>query len=200
MLFISALSIVGALVALIASWLNGDYTSNIICKILAVIIIAGFVFGYYFYDLRRRDYSRIDWMGAGVGIVALILIIVVAIAGFFSIESPAKAQQKLADQQLEQTLYALEWAVVGHYQMSGQLEPTIMLKDYLPSGTDTGLGSISYRKIDVNNFELCATFATDSRQANQYVGQADWFYHPAGRQCYQKNILGSSGANDCRYL
>jgi hypothetical protein len=52
-LFIAAVVIIGDLVTLVYNLLGGELTVRFILKILTVLFIAGSIFGYYFWDLRK---------------------------------------------------------------------------------------------------------------------------------------------------
>ncbi len=54
-LFVAALVLLGDLVALIYRLLNGDLTLRFILKVIAVLFVAGSVFYYYLWDVRRAD-------------------------------------------------------------------------------------------------------------------------------------------------
>ena len=56
-LFITALTVIGDLVTLVYTFLQGDLTTQFILKVLAVLFTAGSIFVYYFWDLRKY---RID--------------------------------------------------------------------------------------------------------------------------------------------
>lgn len=53
-LFAAAAIIVGDLVTLIFNFLGGELTARFIFKALTIFAIAGTVFGYYFYDIRKH--------------------------------------------------------------------------------------------------------------------------------------------------
>lgn len=53
-LFAAALIIIGDLIALVYNLLEGELTMRFIIKIFSVLFVAGSVFGYYFWDLKRH--------------------------------------------------------------------------------------------------------------------------------------------------
>src|SRR5581483_4288834 len=53
-LFVSALLIIGDLVALIYNFLQGEITARFILKVIFVLAVAAAVFWYYLYDLRKQ--------------------------------------------------------------------------------------------------------------------------------------------------
>lgn len=54
-LFIAAVILIGDLVVLVYNVLGGELTVRFILKVLTVILIAGSIFGYYLWDLRREE-------------------------------------------------------------------------------------------------------------------------------------------------
>lgn len=53
-LFVSAIIIIGDLVVLVNNLLGGELTPRFLLKVLTVLFVAGSVFYYYFWDLRRH--------------------------------------------------------------------------------------------------------------------------------------------------
>ena len=53
-LFIAALVVIGDLVTLVYNFLQGDMTLRFGVKVLAVLLVSGNIFIYYFWDLRRN--------------------------------------------------------------------------------------------------------------------------------------------------
>jgi uncharacterized membrane protein len=54
-LFIAAGVIIGDLITLFTNLLGGELTTRFVLKVLTVLAIAGGVFGYYLWDLRREE-------------------------------------------------------------------------------------------------------------------------------------------------
>ena len=54
-LFIAASVIIGDLIALIFNLLGGELTMRFTLKVLAILLIAGMIFGYYLWDLRQDE-------------------------------------------------------------------------------------------------------------------------------------------------
>lgn len=53
-LFIAALVVIGDLVTLVYNFLQGDMTLRFGLKVLAVLLVSGNIFVYYFWDLRKH--------------------------------------------------------------------------------------------------------------------------------------------------
>ena len=90
-LLVTGLNIIGRLIQLVFQLLDGDYTLASILKIVVVLLIAGGIFGYYWYHLKRTDYSKRSQIST-IFFVAIVTAVVVSIVtSFFSIDSPKSA-------------------------------------------------------------------------------------------------------------
>lgn len=54
-LFAAAIAIMVDLITLIFQFLGGDLTTRFALKVFSVLLVAGIVFGYYLWDVRRND-------------------------------------------------------------------------------------------------------------------------------------------------
>lgn len=54
-LFVAAGVIIGDLITLIFNLLGGELTTRFVLKMLVVLLIAGLIFGYYLWDLRKEE-------------------------------------------------------------------------------------------------------------------------------------------------
>lgn len=193
MLLVSALTVIGRLVYQLFRFLDGDYTAAVILRTVTILIIAGGIFGYYFYDLLRKEYAQKSL----VSILAVILAIAVAsagvIGGFFIIDSPAKARALQFDVQRENDLSNLENSINYYYQQNGLLPADLSLPQF--SGFDADPETkipYDYKVLSAEQYELCAVFALPaaSDRSNYLSGVYDIHAHGAGRQCFSRKASG----------
>lgn len=192
MLLISALSIIGSLIALISGFLNGDYTANVILKIITIIVIAGAIFGYYFYDLKRRDYARASLVSIVAGWSAAALLSVFVVASFFNITQPGLARLQLLDTQTVTAVNNVYTLVLTSYRGNGKLPQDLDMSQLVSSSDPAIYKKIGYRLINENQFEICAEFLAPTPAAKRelYLSYNDgiWANHTAGKVCHTYDI------------
>jgi len=187
MLLISSLVVIGSLVTLMVNFLNGEYTINIVLKILVVLIIALLAFGYFIYDLRRKDYANRSM----VSIVALVLVLVIGIGSivgaFFLMDSPKTTKLKRFDMTRSSDLSNMNSFIISDYSSNKKLidpaDPKIA--NFKDPETQK---PYEYKVLNENEYEICANFAYAITDIEPYAGTEDWYNHLAGRQCYTKDI------------
>ncbi len=198
-LFIAAVTIIVDLITFVYNFMSGELTIQFFLKILIVLFVAAAVFGYYIWDLRRKDMEtsktpkKLAWT---VSFAVLASII----GGFFIIGTPAVQRDRRFDEQRVSDLQTLQNEIVNYWtqkeklpQNLGELEDSIsgfiVLKD--PASD----ASYEYNVIDPLSFELCATFKTSSKdfgsmEPSLYRGnvfQQNW-EHTAERTCFTRTI------------
>jgi len=200
-LFIASLVIIGDLIGTINMLLGGEITIRFILKALSVLLVAGFVFGYYLDDVRRDAPTKLaKYFAWGSG----VLVLAVAVASFFIVGSPVTARLIQFDQQKIQDLQGIQYQIVSYWQR----------KEAMPSSLSDLNDPISNFKIPVDpqsntnyeyivkdaanlSFELCATF--NKQSVDQYAspvspvsvpakGYADNWSHAEGRVCFERTI------------
>lgn len=119
-LFVTALTLLGSLVATIYYYLGGELTVRFGLKALVVIIIAGAVCGYYLYALRR-DYTK-DTQLPNVFAGASALLVIAALAWSISIiGSPSQMRAKRIDSQRLSDISSIQQQVFNHFQTTDKL-------------------------------------------------------------------------------
>ncbi len=206
-LFVAALVIIGDLVTLITTYLNGDLTSQFILKILTIFFIAGSVFSYYFSELRElrsKGKSSLDWIGMYKWVVVIVVILAIGF-GFYVAGSPASQRMVRFDETRVNNLSSLQGQIINYWQKKNELPQNLdqMANDILgiiiPRDPKTGV-SYEYQVLGKLKFELCATFETLSSGqgidrskavpvAYPYPGsEMPTWHHNAERTCFQRTI------------
>lgn len=199
-LFIAALVVVGDLVAVINNLLGGETTLRFILKALSVLVVAGFVFGYYLDDVRRESPSG---LGKIFAIISGVLVAASVVGSFFVIGSPNTARLYQFDQQKVSDLQQIQSQIVNYWQTKEKLPVALVdLNDPIsgfrvPQDAQTK-ASYEYIIKDAANlsFQLCANFNKPADQQNQkavpmYYGSdlyAQNWNHPAGYYCFDRQI------------
>ena len=202
--FAAALVIIGDLVALINTFLNGELTTRFILKVLAIIFIAGSIFSYYFSELRElktKSKKSLDWMNVYKWVVVAVVITAVGF-GFYVAGSPQNQRAVRFDERRVQDLSSLQYQIINYWQKKNELPKNLdeMANDILgiviPKDPKTSV-AYEYQVLDSLKFELCATFETSSSDPNVYKsrtapvypgGEMQTWSHEAERTCFQRTI------------
>ncbi len=195
-LAIAGAVIIGDLIVLLSNVLRGDLTLPFVFKVLTVLLITGAVFGYYLWDLRRKE--DVDDLGpqpfVPLGAKALLACSVLAAVltvgyGIYLAGSPGQQRQERLDALRASHLQRIFHQVNDHWQQKGSLPGS--LEDLLLSreleDPDTEI-PYEYRIIDDSKFELCAVFTTDTREVYEQPGLSgspNVRHHGVGHTCFQ---------------
>ncbi len=199
-IFLSALLLIGDLVALIYNFLSGDLTNPFILKVLSVFAVGGVTFWYYLYDLKKNpgefsSKSKIIIWGS------IIVALAVVVYGFYLAGSPFKQRSVRFDNQRVSDLQTIQSQIVYYWQQKNNLPQSLgNLTDSIsgftaPLDSDTSQ-PYEYRAKDSLSFELCANFAlpSDAKSLNAVArpvmpgGTVDNWEHAGGRVCFQRSI------------
>lgn len=210
-LFLSAVTIIVDLIMLIYNFLGGDLGLRFFLKTVVVLAVAGGVFGYYFWELKRRGGER-TMMPRYAAIASGGLMLAAVIAGFFIVGSPATQRARRFDAQRVMDLQQIQSEVINYWTYKDVLPKTSAeMKNSItgfsaPIDPETG-APYSYRATGDLSFELCAAFKTDEADADRssyepklapplypdmersgvYRENNNWA-HGAGRQCFTRTI------------
>ncbi len=199
--FLSAVLIIGDMIALLYGFLNGDLSARFIWKVLAVFIVGAAIFAYYIFDLRRAptDTGRLKfWRWGAVAAVILVAIGGIAIAG-----SPFAQRLMRFDAQKVGDLLGIQNQVVSYWQSKNALPPDLAsLRDtisgYVPPKDPQSEADYEYRATGPLSFELCANFnypsSEEKNSRSEYYygaypgGKNDTWEHDKGRSCFSRTI------------
>ena len=213
-LFLTASLIIGDLITLVFNFLNGDLTARFLLKVFTVLVIAGGIFWYYLRELRYapdnlKPSARIfSW-------VAIVVVLISVIGGFFVAGSPFKQRLIRFDSQKISDLQEIQWQIINYWQQKGRI-PTELndLRDSIsgfvpPTDPQSGKPYLYNVKKTAGppedalgpSFELCADFnlAESAFGVQRGVpspvkypplgeGVAEVWSHPAGDFCFERTI------------
>lgn len=206
-LFIAGAAIAIDLIYLLNRFLGGEeITTGFIVKVIAVLIIAGVVFGYYLSDLRYHGARPVrGYFAAGGG----VLVIAAIVFGFSVFGSPATQRALRFDTERVSDLQLIQSYIVNDWQAKNTVPNTLAaLNDptrgvNVPSDPRTG-ESYQYEKLGATSFRLCATFereSTNSRASAFYSAKplyapgetgpfitVEYWDHGAGVGCFERTI------------
>ena len=207
-LFIAALVIIGDLVTLLRSFLNGELSQRFIFKIFAILFIAGSIFVHYLSELKD-DEKKFKWVPAFDWVVIAVVVASV-VWSFFVAGSPQNQRLIRTDQQRVNDLQSIQWQIINYWQKKEALP--IKLSDLTdpisgfvsPRDPETG-SEYEYSQSVGLKFQLCATFSAVSEDNNNpmpvaqpildgsarpatYDKGQDVWSHSQGRVCFDRVI------------
>lgn len=197
-LFLAALLIIGDLIALVYSFMGGDLTARFVLKVSAILVVAGAVFGYYRYELRRaptefsneaRWFVRLSTAATAAAIVT----------GFVLAGSPARERLVRTDLRRISDLSALQNEIVSYYRAKNTLPQSLdqltnSISGFRSPNDPQSQSPYEYRVTGTLSFQLCANFSMPTVQerppAYSPPGLRNgWNWsHEAGRGCFTRTI------------
>lgn len=200
-LFVAAITLIGDLVALIFNFLDGELSARFYLKVLAVAVVAGGVFLYYWWDLKRAE-AAVSPRARGSFWAAALVIAAAVVGSFFVIGSPFVQREVRFDQRRVNDLQTLQFQAVNYWQQKNALPESLedlqdSISGFAPPTDPATNESYEYRRVSPLSFELCAVFSrsSDEDPNRQYDTAAPYpvrggenWRHAAGRQCFERTI------------
>ena len=201
-LFVSAITMVIDLITLVNRFYDGELTLPFALKVLAVLILAGGVFGYYLWDVQSKPgTSRIPKITSAV---ATFLSIGMLVLGFFLVGSPAKQRDIRMDERRVSDLQMTQNEIINYWQTKDKLPKELAdLTDSVsgftpPMDPETNV-SYEYSVVAPLRFKLCANFKQPSpfQQSDAaakpiyggyYDSTQDNWVHQTGNVCFERTI------------
>lgn len=206
-LFVAAVTIIVNLIILVYNFMSGELTIQFFLKTLTVLLVALAVFGYYIWELRRKD-SGTSKVPKILAWTLSIVVIVSIVAGFFIIGTPQEQRARRFDEQRVSDLQSLQNQIVNYWIQKETLPPSLNLLEDSISGffvakDPQNQADYEYNILSPLSFELCAVFKTSSKDfSTTYKGsrpmsvvplyygpsfQQNWD-HEAERTCFARTI------------
>jgi hypothetical protein len=188
----------GWVIGIINSFLDGELTARFALKAATAISIAGLIFSFYFYDIRREEVAgrhnkvlRVYFIGA------IALVLAVFTASLFFVETPTETRNRKIDIQVLNDFSVIQSAMRDYYDQKQSLPENLdELADEVVFLADENLGhpasgeNYEYQPGEGNEFKLCAEFLTSNREdnASRYPVYADQWPHDSGYTCFDLDV------------
>ena len=191
-LFAASCVLVGAVTAVVYSFLGGELTARFVLKSLTVTAIAGGAFTYYLRDLRaaerdprearaRQRRDPLPVLGAAAAAVAVV-------AGLVALGSPANQRLERLDARRAQDLDAISRAI-DRYEATHERLPATLVELQQASDVQVTITDpvtrepYDYEAGEGTAYELCATFERATVDT-QFRRGRPFSRHEAGRHCF----------------
>ena len=119
-LFAAAITIIVDLIILVNNFYSGDLTTQFLLKVVAVLVVAAGVFGYYLWDVKRKS-GDVSKRPRNIGWVVSLVVLVGIVAGFFIVGTPAEQREKRFDEQRVNDLQNIQNRVINYWSKKGTL-------------------------------------------------------------------------------
>ena len=211
-LLVASLTMIGYLIAVFYTFLEGELTTKFILKTLTVLVIAGTVFSYYFFDIKRKGDSKEKVVVRIYSYTAFILSLVIFIGGIFMMDSPVRAKKIRQDAEVENQLSMVENQINSFVMREGKLpnnlkelldKNSLNEKYVLNPVTEKQFG---YKVLSQSekSFEICSDFqlSTDdiisdesgsSYSTTALMRNSDW-NHKVGEQCFERKAWNKNSS------
>jgi Domain of unknown function (DUF5671) len=194
-LLVAGLTLLGDLVTVIMTYLNGEITQRFIFKAVAVLLIVGAAFYYYLLDARGY------WLTSekkSVQFAAGAIIVVLAALGFgiANVQTPGVVREQRLDATEITDLQTIQWSIQDYSLSHGALPQTLsdLTLPKLPTAPENR-PAYQYKIVD-GGFELCATFAQPSTEQQMgysapiggdgTIKNPDNWQHDVGETCFKR--------------
>lgn len=208
--FVAALVIIGDLVVLIQTYLNGELTTRFLLKVASIFFIAGATFYHYFLQLKtpKKNSSKIISDSKFFMMIIVGIVIATIIFGFFVAGSPKSRRLERLDERRITDLSTIQNQIINYWQLKSKLPADLSaLTDLsfggsVPNDPETN-NFYEYKVMSKLKFQLCATFDTanvNSPPTNDRAvkpipvpvgigpdGTTNW-QHESGRVCFERTI------------
>jgi hypothetical protein len=183
-------------------FLSGGVTVRFLLKVITVLVIAGAVFLYYGWNLKKsippmQDQRMKIFVQAVMGLGTLAIV-----AGFFVVGSPQAERMWQFDERRISDLSMIQWEIVNYWQTKEELPGALAdlhdpLRGFIPPLDPETNEPYGYRVTGDHSFDLCASFQTSNMMDGKtpsraipmdpYGMQENWM-HDVGETCFSRTI------------
>jgi hypothetical protein len=190
--------ILGDLVSILVSFLNGDLTLRFILKAVGLLIVVGLALWYYILDLQDYWVSS-EKQSVIYGSIIAVLVFVTVSYAFTVIEPPTEVRERAIDEQQITDLRDMQWRIEEFIHINNTVPESLTdVAALIPRNVtnEAARAPYEYEKTE-SGFRLCATFSHDSRDHQDFyqpsvkdgliLNSENWT-HTAGRYCFERIV------------
>ena len=186
--------LLGDLVSVIYTFLNGEVTVRFLLKVAAILFFFGLAFFYYLKDVQGYWLTR-EKQSQAYAITVTLMVMTALAVGFTKIETPTEVREARIDNNQISDLRDIQWGIEEYYLANDELPASIAAVygvESIPTPPDDRPDYI-YRQIDERAYELCATFseasAQDEHPRNRPFQEKNFnWYHEEGEWCFERSV------------
>ncbi len=199
-LLVSSIVMLGWLISVIYSFLDGELTVKFILKAATALVIAAIVFTYYLYDIKRENVVGVkDKVARAYFCVSLLMVAAVLVSAFVFVESPRETRNIRHDNNILGKFNRIDSAINDYYaankKMPESLDVLIGGRFYLDEEilTDSATKKkFDYKVTGEKTYELCAEFRSSNKGKEydyRYGYYSKRWRHDAGYQCLEQKVM-----------
>lgn len=200
LLLVAVMIMMGSLIGLLNTFLSGELTTKFILKVFAAFVIAGLVFSYYGYDLKRTDFQRRTILNSFT-VVYWLIIFGVLVSGFQYLDPPTLLRMKREDQERIDRLSIIQSEIDQYYQEEKKLPDSLQKLEkrlFSEQLTDPVTGApFSYEIISQKEYRVCGDFSLSNEfefsdpavwgRYKPYPYDGSW-KHGTGKSCFERKV------------
>lgn len=198
-LLVGGLVLLGDLVAVILTFLNGELTTRFILKALTILVVVGSPMYYYWQD-SKEYWKGNERQSVTIGAVVSLIVGATIIFGYTKIDSPQVVREARLDQQQIFDLQDIQWRVEAYYADNASLPKDLSLvyTDLPKPSAPENRADYRYQVTDETSYELCATFMKATPESERMMAKPiyDTSYNPnnfnwehnAGEKCFERTV------------
>ncbi len=206
-LLIGGLVLLGDLVAVILTFLNGELTTRFLLKALTILVVVGGAMYYYWQDSKEYWKTR-EQQSIMIGGVVAVVVIASIVYGYTRIDSPQVVRESRIDQQQLVDLQDMQWRIEAFHAENEELPERI--EEVYNDGIDMPVApeeraAYEYEVTGDLSYELCATFASATPESERMMSKPmfDPAYNPnnynwehdEGKKCFERTVVKSEKTN-----
>jgi len=198
-LLVSSMVMLGWLISVIYSFLDGELTLKFALKAATALIIAAVVFTYYLYDIKRENVVGVKDKIIKIYFYGSLFIVAAAlVSAFVFVESPRETRNIKYDNDILSKFNRIDSAINDYYatnkKMPENLDVLVGGRFYLDEEILTDRATkkkFDYKITGEKTYELCAEFRTSNKDKEydyRYGYYSKRWKHDAGYQCLSQEV------------